>query len=129
MNPNMNDHESIIFSADYSNYPIDSQENNARLISQEWEKIQCNLNLPEFQTYRKFEKALYLACQIAVEQRSYILITPSSAFHTLLISLQSPLFLFYQIQYLSDLSLCCSEIYARYDQLHKCVILTFVCQN
>ena len=30
---------------------------------------------------------------------------------------------------LHAVSLCCSEIYARYDQLHKCVILTFVCQN
>ncbi|MBQ7378092.1 MAG: hypothetical protein IJW70_00265 [Clostridia bacterium] len=129
MKPKLNDLKSIIFSADYSDYPIDSQANDARLFSQEWEKIQSNLNLPEFQVYRKFEKAQYLACQIAVEQRSYILITHLPDDNTLLISLHSPLFLFYQVQGLSDLSLCCSEIYARYDLTHKCVVLTFVCQD
>lgn len=118
----------LIFAADYSEYPIASQAEDARRLTQAWDQVQKKLNSPELCIYQQYSSALYCACQLAVAQRAYINISYLPFLNQLMIGLSSPIFLFEHTQQLSTLTAASSEVYARCDRQSKSLILTFICE-
>ena len=118
----------LVFSADYTDYPVGKGAKDDLWVYQAWEQIQYKLNTPELQMYQKYGAAMYCACQLAVEQRSCINISYVPMLNNLLIGLSATIFMTESTLLFSSLSAFCSEVFAGIDEKNRRVKIVFVCE-